>query len=101
MAYIQPIPNEFCGDVKSMENASRISRFRSKKTKLDPKAKKPCDCSEEELVKFYGEVGEPKDVRTAEDLDQYPRTLERDIQIMQELSKNIIILITLNDIISR
>jgi hypothetical protein len=39
VAYIQPIPNEFCGDVKSMENASRISRFRSKKTKLDPKAK--------------------------------------------------------------
>jgi pantoate--beta-alanine ligase len=33
----------------------------------------------------------PTQFNNSEDLDQYPRTLNRDIQIMQELSKNIII----------
>ena len=33
----------------------------------------------------------PTQFNNAEDLDKYPRTLERDVQIMQELSNNIIV----------
>ena len=33
----------------------------------------------------------PTQFNNAEDLDKYPRTLERDVQIMQDLSNNIIV----------
>jgi hypothetical protein len=61
--------------MKDIEQKKEIDTkvFYRRPEKLDLDAKKPNECSEEELIKYYGEPLDPKDVRTAEDLDQYYR----------------------------
>jgi len=61
--------------MKDIEQKKEIDTkvFYRRPEKIDLDAKKPNECSEEELVKYYGEPLDPKDVKTAEDLDQYYR----------------------------
>lgn len=61
--------------MKDIEQRKEIDTkvFYRKPEKLEANAKKPSDCTEEELVQIYGDPMEPKDVRTPDDLDQYYR----------------------------
>jgi hypothetical protein len=61
--------------MKDIEQRKEIDTkvFYRRPEKLDMDAKKPNECTEEELIKYYGEPLDPKDVRTAEDLDQFYR----------------------------
>ena len=61
--------------MKDIEQRKEIDTkvFYRKPEKLDPNAKKPIDCSEEELVQIYGDPMEPLDIKTPDDLDQYYR----------------------------
>jgi len=45
--------------------------FHRRPDKLNPDAKKPFECNEDELIKFYGDPAEPKDVKSPDDLDKY------------------------------
>lgn len=57
-------------DIKQV-NEFDINVFYRKPTRTVPNAKKPNECTEEELIQYYGEPGEPKAVRSPDDLDQY------------------------------
>lgn len=61
--------------MKDIEQRKEIDTkvFYRKPEKLEVGAKKPSDCTEEELVQLYGDPMEPKDVRTPDDLDQFYR----------------------------
>lgn len=61
--------------MKDIEQRKEIDTkvFYRRPEKLEPDAKKPSECTEEELVKYYGEPLEPKDVKTPDDLDQFYR----------------------------
>ena len=61
--------------MKDIEQRKEIDTkvFYRRPEKLELDAKKPSECTEEELVKYYGEPMEPKDVRTPDDLDQFYR----------------------------
>lgn len=59
--------------MKDLEQRKEIDTkvFHRKPEKLELGAKKPHECTEEELIQIYGDPMEPKDVRTPDDLDQY------------------------------
>lgn len=59
--------------MKEIEQRKEIDTkvFYRRPEKLDLDAKKPNECTEDELVKYYGDPLEPKDVRSADDLDKY------------------------------
>jgi hypothetical protein len=61
--------------MKDIEQRKEIDTkvFYRKPEKIDLDAKKPSDCTEEELVQIYGDPLESQDVRTPDDLDQYYR----------------------------
>ncbi len=62
--------------MKDIEQRKEIDTkvFYRKPEKLEQNAKKPADCSEEELVQIYGDPMDPQDVRTPDDLDQFYRS---------------------------
>jgi len=61
--------------MKDIEQRKEIDTkvFYRKPEKLEQNAKKPFDCSEEELVQIYGDPMDPQNVRTPDDLDQFYR----------------------------
>jgi hypothetical protein len=61
--------------MKDIEQRKEIDTkvFYRKPEKIEQNAKKPFDCSEEELVQIYGDPMDPQDVRTPDDLDQFYR----------------------------
>lgn len=62
--------------MKDLEQRKEIDTkiFYRKPERLENSAKKPSDCSEEELVQLYGDPMDPQDVRTPDDLDQFYRS---------------------------
>lgn len=62
--------------MKDIEQRKEIDTkvFYRKPEKLETGAKKPIECTEEELVQLYGDPMDPQDVRTPDDLDQFYRS---------------------------
>ena len=61
--------------MKDIEQRKEIDTkiFYRKPEKLEPHAKKPYECSEEELIQLYGDPMDPQDVKTPDDLDLFYR----------------------------
>ena len=61
--------------MKDIEQRKEIDTkvFYRKPEKLEINAKKPFDCSEEELIQLYGDPMDPQDIRTPDDLDRFYR----------------------------